>query len=109
MKTIQVPEELKTIIGTSGGTVVYFYNDMCAPCVALRPKVQEMIEREFCKIELVFLNTAEFPELAASYSVFASPTIIVFFEGRETFRVSKYVSIEELGIKIRRYYTMLFE
>lgn len=108
MKTIHSSEELSQLINCSQGIVAYFYNDSCAPCIALRPKVKELIEREFNSMELLFVNTAMFPECAASYSVFASPTIIVFFEQKETFRVSKYVSIEELGIRIKRYYTLLF-
>lgn len=38
----------------------------------------------------------------------ASPTIVVFFDGKETFRVSKYISIEELAGRIKRYYDLIF-
>lgn len=95
-------------LGSSVAILVYFYNDACAPCVALRPKVQEMMDKNYEKMDLLFINSAQFPELSAYYSVFASPTIIVFFEGKENFRVSKYISLQELSTRIQRYYDLLF-
>lgn len=109
MKTIISAEELPFAIEQNGGVILYFYNDTCAPCVALRPKIQEMVDAEFPKMELLFVNSIQFTDLAASYGVFASPTIIVFFDGRENFRVSKYISITELSARIERYYMMLFD
>lgn len=101
--------DLADKIDTSTALLVYFYNDTCAPCVALRPKVTELINSQFRKMDIEMVNVSEFLELSASYHVFASPTIIAFFEGKETFRVSKYVSIAELRDKILRYYEILFE
>jgi len=101
--------ELADKISNSSALLAYFYNDTCAPCVALRPKVTELINTTFGKMDLEMVNASEFAELAASYHVFASPTIIAFFDGKETFRVSKYISIAELRDKIARYYDILFE
>lgn len=108
MRTIEVEGELKAAIESSSAILVYFYNDACAPCVALRPKVQEMMDGNFERMDLLFINSAQFPELSANYNVYSSPTIIVFFEGKENFRVSKFVSVQELGNKIQRYYDLLF-
>lgn len=108
MKTIKNAEELRNTVESNQAVLVYFYNDTCAPCVALRPKVQEMMDANFGKMESLFVNAGTYPELSASYNVFASPTIIVFFETKETFRVSKYVSTQELESKIQRYYDILF-
>lgn len=88
--------------------LLYFYNDSCAPCVALRPKVEEMIVNNFPEMRHSYVNAAHYPEFAASNGVFASPTIVVFFDGRESFRVSKYISIDELAGRIGRYYDLIF-
>lgn len=87
--------------------VLYFYNDSCAPCVALRPKVESLIKNKFPKLELLFVNAAENPAETARHQVFASPTILAFFEGREYIRESKYISIDELEAKIDRYYQLM--
>ena len=88
--------------------MLYFYNDNCAPCKVLRPKVQELVENSFPKMKFVLINAEQFPSTAASLGVFASPTIISFFEGKEYIRESKNISISELYDKIDRIYSMIF-
>lgn len=101
-------EEVKSLIESSKGVVLYFYNDSCAPCVALRPKIQEILDGYFPEMIHEMINAALTRELSASYNVFASPTIIVYFEGKEYLRFSKYISIQEFKEKVERYYKMLF-
>ena len=109
MKTeITSQAELAALNESSEAVLLYFYNDSCAPCVALRPKVEEMVSEQFPKMSHTYINSAQFPELSASNGVFASPTILIFFDGKETFRVSKYVSISELAGRIGRYYELMF-
>ena len=102
-------EEIENHIGSETAAMVYFYNDNCAPCLSLRPKVIEMVKDEFPKMKLAFVNTLKYPELPAKYSVFSNPTLVTFFEGREYKRESKYISIPQLTEAILRPYKMVFE
>jgi len=102
-------ENLQQLVDTEKALLIYFFSDRCAPCVSLRPKVSEMIEGDFNEMKLVFVNSEKNPEIPAHFSVFANPSIIVFFEGREFRRYSKYISINELGGDIQRIYGMVFE
>lgn len=88
--------------------MLYFYNDSCQPCVALRPKVAGLLAVEFPLIEPVFINAAEEPALTASYGVFASPTLVFLFDGKEYRRYSKYISLATLEEEVRRPYGLLF-
>ncbi|MBW6489767.1 MAG: thioredoxin family protein [Lentimicrobium sp.] len=109
MKTeINSKEAFELESSSSPALLLYFYNDSCAPCVALRPKVEAMMSEEFPLMKYSYINAALFPELSASNGVFASPTIVVMFDGKESFRVSKYVSIGELSDRIKRYYDLIF-
>ncbi|KAF5062990.1 hypothetical protein DSECCO2_299300 [anaerobic digester metagenome] len=105
---ISNPEELNALVSSSPALLLYFFNDSCAPCVALRPKVEQLISGEFPKMKHAYINAALHPLIAASNNVFASPTIIAFFDGKETFRVSKYISLDELAGRIERYYSLIF-
>lgn len=89
--------------------MVYFFNDECAPCISLRPKVEHLIVDSFPKMKLIFVNSKSEPEVPAMFGIFANPAILLFFEGKEYQRYSKFVSITELNETIRRYYSMLFE
>lgn len=101
--------EMNELIQQSPAVLLYYYNDSCAPCVALRPKVQEMTEQHFPLMKHAYINAAELPEIAAHSGVFSSPTIIIYFDGKENFRVSKYISIPELSARIGRYYKLIFD
>jgi thioredoxin-like negative regulator of GroEL len=101
-------DQIQMIIKSELAVLLYFYNDDCPPCLSLRPKVEKMIEESFPRMKLYFANSKQYPEIPASYSVFANPTLITFFDGKETKRFSKYVSIPELEQAIERYYEMVF-
>ncbi|MCF6342015.1 MAG: thioredoxin family protein [Bacteroidales bacterium] len=102
-------EAAASLIAGQAAVLLYFYNDNCAPCISLRPKVKQLVAEDFPELALAFINSALYPELAASYSSFTNPTLILFFEGREYRRESKYISIPQLAETIGRPYGMIFE
>ena len=108
MDTVEL-KHLQQRISQVPAILLYFYNDQCAPCIALRPKVIELMEHTFPKIELQMINASGSPDITSAYGVFSSPVILVFFDGKEVFRGSKYISTDELENKIARYYSLLFD
>ncbi len=102
-------EEIKGLIENETAVIIYFYSDNCAPCVSLRPKVQQLVDSDYPRIKLVLINAETHPLLPATFNVFANPTLILFFDGREYRRESKYISIPQLSESIERPYNMLFE
>ncbi len=106
---INSKQEVLKILKTEVAALVYFYNNNCAPCISLRPKVEELINESFPKMKLVFVNSEKHIDITASYNVFSNPTLIIFFEGREYRRESKYISISQLSESIERPYNMIFE
>lgn len=102
-------EQLQSAINENIASMIYFYSDKCAPCVSLRPKVKEMVDEKFPKMLLTYVNSEKYPELAAAYNAFSSPTLVIFFEGKEYKRESKYISIPQLAETISRPYNMIFE
>jgi thioredoxin-like negative regulator of GroEL len=99
--------DLKQSIETQKGVVLYFKNDLCGPCISLRPKVESLIKTKFEKMDFKIVDTVKQPELSNTFNVFSNPTILVFFEGKEYIRNSKYVSITELEKDIGRLYEMV--
>ncbi|MFZ4547095.1 MAG: thioredoxin family protein [Bacteroidales bacterium] len=100
--------DIQNLIASKTAILLYFYNDACAPCKVLRPKVQEMVDTDFPHLEFLLINTEIHSGTAAHYGVFASPTLLIFFEGKEYIRESKNISISELHDKIERIYRMVF-
>lgn len=88
--------------------LAYFSTDACNVCKVLKPKVEKLIKSEFPKIKLIYIKSDVLPELAAQNQVFAAPTILIFFEGREYIRKSRNIGIGELQREIKRPYLMIF-
>lgn len=105
---LNTAESVDQFIEKQSAALLYFYNDRCAPCISLRPKVVEMLKHSFDKMQLGFINSEKHEDIAASYHAFSNPTLVVFFEGKEYKRVSKYISIPQLTRDIDRPYEMIF-
>jgi thioredoxin 1 len=107
-KELNQLSQLQDHISNDEALLAYFYSDHCAPCISLRPKVKELIANDFPKMKLYFINSEKFPEITAAYGIFSNPTLLVFFDRKESVRKSKYVSIPELKQSMERLYYMMF-
>ncbi len=88
--------------------LAYFSTEACSVCKVLKPKVEAMISAEFPEIKLAYVKSEVLPEVAAQNQVFAAPTILVFFDGREYIRKSRNVGVSELQEAIARPYELMF-
>ncbi|MEI6749180.1 MAG: thioredoxin family protein [Bacteroidota bacterium] len=100
--------DIEKLINKETAVLLYFYNDNCAPCKMLRPKVQQLVEVDFPNIEFRLVNAEQNAALSAQFGIFASPTLLVYFEGKEYIRESKNISVSVLHDKIERIYNMVF-
>lgn len=103
---IETAVALKNIVNKAENLLVYFFNNDCAPCLSLRPKVEELIGNRFPLMDMVYVDAKVFPELIAEFQAYSFPVLIFFFEGKEYLRFSKYVSLAELNDSIGRIYDL---
>jgi thioredoxin 1 len=108
MSKEQLPD-LENYINESPAVLLYFYSHSCAPCVSLRPKVEALVKEEFPRMQFKLIDSAANPEVTAHFNVFSNPVILIYFEGHEHGRMSKYISIQQLEAAIQRPYQMIFE
>jgi thioredoxin-like negative regulator of GroEL len=105
---IKSPEQLIQLKEEETALLAYFSTGYCNVCKVLKPKVAELVRNEFPKIKLAYIPSDVLPEVAAQHQVFAAPTLLVFFEGRETIRKSRNIGIGELQHEIERPYSIIF-
>jgi len=108
-KELTTRQEVETFVKDNTAALIYFYSDNCAPCISLRPKVVQLLEEEYPKMQLSFVNSEKYPAVPAAFGIFANPTLVSYFEGDEYRRESKYVSIPQLSQLIARPYNMIFD
>ena len=80
----------------------------CSVCKVLKPKVFEMLKNDFPKIHFCNIDLNKAKEISGQLSVFSVPTILVYFDGKETIKTSRNVHLEELREQIDRYYKIIF-
>ncbi|MGM0376669.1 MAG: thioredoxin family protein [Bacteroidota bacterium] len=108
MNNIHSYAHFQEVIGTEPAVLIYFSHDQCSVCKVLKPKVADLLAEQFPKMEMFYCNTLEQSEVAAQNRIFSVPTVLVFFDGRETFRYSRNISLDELKTAIQRPYNLMF-
>ena len=88
--------------------LAYFSTTECNVCKVLKPKVMELVLSEFFQISLVYVETNLQPEVAAQNRIFAVPTLLVFFDGKEYIRKSRNFGLDELRKELLRPYRLMF-
>jgi thioredoxin 1 len=109
MNTIQSIDHFQKVIKDEAAVLVYFSHEQCNVCKVLKPKVKDLLEEKFPKMAMNYCDTVHQSETAAQNRVFAVPTVLVFFDGRETYRFSRNIGLGELEQSIERPYSMIFE
>jgi len=107
MRITDNKEEIKKIINNYDMALIYFSGENCGVCSVIKAKVEDILKR-YPKINSIEVKTEKSLEIAAEYSIFTIPGILVYVDHKETIREARYISIEELEKKIDRYYNMIF-
>lgn len=102
-------EDSEEILLKEPVVLYYFSTTSCNVGEAFEPKVIKLLDENFPKIKFYKIDINFSPEVAANYNAFVEPTIIVFFEGKETIRKSRNIGIYELEDAIKRPYQLIFE
>lgn len=108
-KTIQSLKELNQVIASTPAVLLYFSTPECKVCKVLKPKVKQLLREKYPDIVFHYINCESLPDAAALFSVFTVPTLLVYFDGKETIRKSRYVGINELDDALHRPFQLFFE
>ncbi|WP_434580972.1 thioredoxin family protein [Sulfurimonas sp. NW15] len=100
-------ENIQQTIQENPAVMLYFSAPACNVCHALKPKLLEAVDRNFKEFTIVMVDISVEQEIAAHFSVFAIPTILVFLDGREFLRKSRHMSVDEVIREIRRPYEIM--
>ena len=108
-KTINSLGAFKLFLNANPTAAIYYSTPECNVCKVLKPKFKEMLSDKFPKISFAYVDVSDAKELAAQNSVFTVPTIVFFFDGKESLRKSRNINLIELKKELERPYSFLFE
>lgn len=104
---MQKIEDIRKIIEENRAVMLYFSAPSCNVCHALKPKLVSAIESNFDKFEIISIDVSVSQEVAASFSVFAIPTVLMFLDAKEFLRKSRHMSVDEVVKEIARPYDIM--
>lgn len=102
-------EQVQLAIKNDISVLLYFKTQSCNVVEALEPKVEKLLSSTFPEMKKIEIDLNISPEIAAHFNAFVEPTILVFFEGKETIRRSRNISIIELESAVLRPYELIFK
>ena len=86
---------------------LYFSAPTCNVCHALKPKLLEAFKTNFSQMQVISIDISETPEIAAHFSVFSIPALLVYLDGKEFLRKSRHMSVDQVVQEIKRPYDMM--
>lgn len=101
-------DDFSALLKSNAAVLAYFSTVECKVCKVLKPKVEEMVSTDFPEVRLVYVEINHAPELAAQNRIFAVPTLVIYFDGREFFRKSRSFGLTELHDDLERPYQLMF-
>ncbi len=107
-KDINSIDKMNAIIENDEAAIFYFSAPSCNVCKVLKPKVAELIEENFPKVNLYYVNIEDAPVISGQFRVFAIPTLLVYFDRKEYIRTSRNIGLGELEVELDRPYRMMF-
>jgi len=109
MEGIYNLQELEELMGREKALLIYFSSDTCSVCKVLKPKVSDLVQDRFPRMKVRYVNTELSPVISGQFTVFTIPTILICFEGKEQFRFSRNIHLQQLEESISRHYSLVFE
>ena len=101
-------KDIENEIQSNDAVMLYFSGENCGVCTALQPKIKSSFTHNFPKIKQLFINADEYPQIAAQFSIFTIPSILIYFDHKETKRESRHISVDQLIQSTKRPYELFF-
>ena len=108
MLTVNSLDHYRELVANSPAVLSYFSTPACRVCTVLKPKVIDLVAQKFPEMKVLWIDIERSPVIAGQNSIFSAPTLLVYFDGKETLRKSRNISISELEDEIGRIYELLF-
>jgi len=108
-KTITSLDNFEQVIREQDAVIMYFSNNVCGACDVLEDKITALLEKDYPKMKMYIVSTVTNPEIAGQNRIFAAPTIVIYFMGREQARFTRSVGMAQIVGVIDRPYQMIFD
>lgn len=101
-------EEFSKIVQENMAVLFYFSTISCSVGESVLPKLKSLFTEHFPNILFCEIDMNRSAELSANCQVFVEPTVLIYFDGKETIRRSRNLGLLEIEQSTKRLYELLF-
>jgi len=109
MQNIETLEELERLKQSEEGLLVLFGGKDCNVCHSIKPKLIELMEENYPKVKLVYVDCHVYTDICSQHSIFSLPTLQVYFTGQRFIEEVRSFSLQKVMQDLARPYSMVFE
>ena len=91
--------EIEQAISKNRLCLFYVKAPDCGVCNVMHSTVERLVE-DYPQLLSFYTDITEEPLIASRFLVYAGPTILLILEGKEVYRSSRFIDLEELERKI---------
>lgn len=95
VKNFENIEELVTYIEQQSLSSLFIKTENCGVCDVMLEKVSILLD-QYNDVKQVVIFLEDMKEVSAKYLVFTAPTIILFKDGKEVMRESRFISLGKI-------------
>ena len=74
----------------------------CGVCNVMLDKVEKLVD-QFPSLTSFYTDITEEPLIAGQFLVYSGPTVLLLMGGKEVYRGSQFIDLEELEYNIKRF------
>ena len=99
MKHLTNIQDIEQTIAENRLCLFYIKVPDCGVCNVMLDKVRSIVEKH-PQLEAFYTDITEEPLIAGRFLVYSGPTVLLILDGKEVYRASGFIDVEELGRKI---------
>lgn len=94
MKQYENPSDVHELIASKELVLVFIKTSQCGVCDAVLDKTTQLLTR-YPEVNGCLVSMETSPAIAAEFLVFAAPTLLLFADGREVYRQSRFIQFAQ--------------
>ena len=98
-------ETLDALIASAPTLILQFGDDSCAPCHAIRFKLDQWLEAH-PDVMARYIDIRAHLALCSQMGIMNAPTVIVYMDGKVVAREAGYFSLDDMLARVERYLEM---
>ncbi|MBF4692720.1 thioredoxin family protein [Fusibacter ferrireducens] len=108
MKQIEDANVLKQMIDVHDIVFILFSDMGCNVCLSIYPDI-EALEKKYSKVAFMSADPSIDQSMVGAFLVLVYPTILVYVDGKETYRFERLFSLEDIDYKLSRLESLYYD